>query len=361
MIVKNTEEIMITEEPPGEPPSLRLLSNRKRFFGDVPDALWYDWKWQFRNRIQTVTELERLLKSSFSFLSSAAQKYPISITPYYFCLIDFTNFYTDPIFMQSVPSSKEMTVSHGREDPLEERRDTVVEGLVCRYVDRGLVLLTDICPMFCRHCTRKREWTNGKWTRTEEEITAIIEYIRNHWNIHDVILSGGDPLTLSTEKLENIIQRLLDIPHVDIIRIGSRCPVVLPYRIDEEFCRMLEKYSPVWFNTHFNHANEVTEDSKRACERIIRSGVPMNNQSVLLKGINDTVQKQVDLCRELLKIKVRPYYLFQADEVAGTDHFRTPIKRGKEIINGMNGVISGLGIPHFVVDLTGGLGKVRLA
>jgi lysine 2,3-aminomutase len=350
----------MSEQSVKEPPGARLKENRNRFYVDISDSLWMDWKWQFRNRICDIKELERLLQRNFSFLSSVIEKYPMSITPYYFCLIDFEgDFFNDPIFLQSIPSPKELNGTL-KVDPLEERRDMVVEGMVCRYADRGLVLLTDICPMLCRHCTRKREW-HSQWMRTDEEIDNIIAYVRSKTDIHDVILSGGDPLTLPTKKLEIILQRLLDISHVEIVRIGSRFPVVLPYRIDEEFCRMLEKYSPVWFNTHFNHRNEITEESKKACSDIVKTGTPMNNQSVLLKGVNDTAENQMELCRELLKIKVRPYYLFQADEVSGTEHFRTPIKRGKEIINGMNGNISGLGIPHFVVDLTGGLGKVRLA
>jgi lysine 2,3-aminomutase len=222
------------------------------------------------------------------------------------------------------------------------------------------MVLTDICPMFCRHCTRKREWHNGGWVRTPAEIKAMLDYIRRHRNLRDVILSGGDPLTLSTRRLEDVISKLRQIDHVEIIRIGTRFPVVLPHRIDNELCDMLSKYGPIWLNTQFNHPNEITSESAAACDRLIRAGIPVNNQSVLLRGINDDVQTQMKLCNGLLKIKVRPYYLFQCDEVRGTEHLRTPVETGTKIIDGMRGRTSGLAIPTFVVDLPEGGGKVPL-
>jgi len=248
----------------------------------------------------------------------------------------------------------------GMEDPLSEKEDSVVPGLVHRYPDRALMVLTDICPMLCRHCTRKREWRHGGWVRTEGEVEAMLEYLRRHENIRDVIISGGDPLTLSTRRLEDIISRLREIKHVEMIRIGTRFPVVLPQRIDKELCAMLSKYGPIWLNTHFNHPREITPEAAEACDRLLRSGIPVNNQSVLLHGVNDRVETMLRLCQGLLRIKVRPYYLFQCDEVQGTEHLRTPVATGLEIIEGMRGHTSGLAIPTFVIDLPQGGGKIPL-
>jgi len=236
----------------------------------------------------------------------------------------------------------------------------VVPGLVHRYPDRVLMVLTDICPMFCRHCTRKREWRNGGWVRTPSEVESMLEYIRRHKEIRDIIISGGDPLTLSNRRLEDIISKIREIGHVEIIRIGTRCPVVLPWRIDEGLCAMLSRYGPIWLNTHFNHVREITPEAAEACDRLLRSGVPVNNQSVLLRGVNDTVEAQTQLCQRLLRIKVRPYYLFQCDEVQGTEHLRTPVEVGIKIIEGMRGHTSGLAVPTFVIDLPHGGGKVPL-
>jgi lysine 2,3-aminomutase len=246
------------------------------------------------------------------------------------------------------------------EDPLGEKEDSVVPGLVHRYSDRVLMVLTDICPMLCRHCTRKREWRHGAWTRTNAEIERMLDYIRNNRRIRDVIISGGDPLTLSNHHLENVLSKLREIKHVEIIRIGSRFPVVLPQRIDEELCAVMAKYGPIWLNTHFNHPHELTPEAMDACDRLLRAGVPVNNQSVLLRGINDSVETMTALCHGLLKAKVRPYYLFQCDEVQGTEHLRTPVEVGVKIIEGMRGHTSGLAVPTFVVDLVHGGGKVPL-
>jgi lysine 2,3-aminomutase len=246
------------------------------------------------------------------------------------------------------------------EDPLQEMRDSMVPGLVHRYPDRVLMTLTNICPMLCRHCTRKREWKNGNWVRSASEIDRMLAYIRATGTIRDVIISGGDCLILSTARLEQVIASLRRIDHVEIIRIGTRFPVVLPQRIDDELCAMLSQYGPIWLNTHFNHPRELTPEAAQACDRLVRSGVPVNNQSVLLRGVNDSVATQLKLCQGLLRIKVRPYYLFHTDEVEGTEHLRTPIEKGIEIIAGMRGHTSGLAIPTYVVDLPGGAGKVPL-
>lgn len=367
---KDLFDLSADEEPPGcivnevdEPPSLRLLRNRAKFFSNVKDEDWNDWKWQFRNRISSIEDLAKLTPLSLRDqvnMTLVTNKYPISITPYYFCLINHDN-PTDPVRRQAVPAIEETALTGIlSEDPLEEERDSVVPGLVHRYPDRVLMVVTDICPMLCRHCTRKREWRHGRWVRKPEEIDRMVDYIRGNTAIRDVIISGGDPLTLSTKQLECILKKLRQIEHVEIIRIGSRVPVVMPQRIDDELCNMLEKYGPIWLNTHFNTVRELTDEARAACDRIIRHGIPVNNQSVLLAGVNDTVQAQTALCHGLLKAKIRPYYLFQADEVEGTEHLRTTVEKGLRIIEGMRGHTSGLGIPTYVIDLPGGGGKVPL-
>jgi lysine 2,3-aminomutase len=359
------EVVVEEEEPPGKTAVTygTAVTNENSLFSQIPQENWNDWKWQFRNRITTVEKLSTLIPFSAkekTQLKLVTAKYPLSITPYYLSLI---NVYDpdDPIRKQAIPSFEELTLgSVGFEDPLGERRDSVVPGLVHRYPDRVLMVLTDICPMFCRHCTRKREWHNGGWVRNPGEIKAMLDYIRRHKTIRDVIISGGDPLTLSTRRLEDVISKLRQIDHVEIIRIGTRFPVVLPHRVDTELCDMLSKYGPIWLNTQFNHPNEITPEAAAACNRLLRAGVPMNNQSVLLRGINDNVATQTKLCNGLLKIKVRPYYLFQCDEVQGTEHLRTPVETGVKIIDGMRGHTSGLAIPTFVIDLPEGGGKVPL-
>jgi lysine 2,3-aminomutase len=362
------------EEPPSsnmtkreakeeEPPSTGFASRTNRLFRHVSASDWNDWKWHFRNRITSVKELSRFVSLSDkeqSQLKLVTAKYPLAITPYYLSLINPDD-PDDPIRKQAIPSIEEISMGEmGMEDPLEEKRDSVVPGLVHRYPDRVLMVLTDICPMLCRHCTRKREWHNGGWVRNDTEIEAMLDYIRHNPVVRDVIISGGDPLTLSTERLESIISRVRAIPHVEIIRIGTRFPVVLPQRIDTELCNMLSKYGPIWLNTHFNHYNEITPESARACDRLVRAGVPVNNQCVLLRGINDTVEIQMKLGQGLLRSKVRPYYLFQCDEVQGTEHLHTPVETGIKIMEGLRGHTSGLAIPTYVIDLPFGGGKVPL-
>ncbi|MDY6917038.1 MAG: KamA family radical SAM protein [Chloroflexota bacterium] len=346
-----------------EPPSTIASGHRRRLFEHIPEELWKDWKWQFANRITSIDELSSFIPLSSqekAELKLVTREYPLSVTPYYLCLMNPED-PDDPIRRQAIPCLEETALAGiGLDDPLEERGDSVVPGLVHRYPDRVLMVLTNICPVFCRHCTRKREWRHGKWIRTRDQVEAMLGYIRDNTSIRDVIISGGDPLVLSVGRLEEVISGLRRIRHVDIIRIGSRFPVVLPQRIDDELCSMLSGYGPVWFNTHFNHEREITPESAAACERLLRAGVPVNNQSVLLRGVNDSVEAQTRLCHGLLKSRVRPYYLFQCDEVRGTEHLRTPVDVGLKIIEGMRGHTSGLAIPTFVVDLPNGGGKVPL-
>ncbi|MBN1871618.1 MAG: KamA family radical SAM protein [Candidatus Omnitrophica bacterium] len=345
IITDDKETIHEKDEPPGH------------------EGAWGDWKWQLRNSIRSIKELSRI----FSFTSEEIErlnkivvKYPLTITPYYLSLIDRNN-PRDPIRLQSVPAIDEDSLYFDvQDDPLGEEKDTALPGLVHRYPDRVLLTLTDMCPVYCRHCTRKREWCRGSWVRTKEDLQNIYAYIAQHKEVRDVILSGGDPFALSTAKIEDVLRNLRQIHHVEIIRIGTRCPVVLPQRINDELVSMLKRYRPLWVNTHFNHPNEITKESSRACDKILCAGIPVNNQSVLLKGINDDTETMIKLCQGLLKIGIRPYYMFQCDPVSGTGHFRTSVEKGLEIIKGMRGHTSGLAVPTFIVDGLNGQGKVPL-
>jgi lysine 2,3-aminomutase len=329
----------------------------------IPSSDWNSWRWQFRNRITDVATLVSYLpqlKDNKLQLEEVAVRYPMAVTPYYLSLIDPDNT-DDPLLKQFLPDFKEISLQkYGQPDPLAEERNSAVPHLVHRYPDRVLMVLTNLCPLYCRHCTRKRKWSGGIRLCTASEIDAMLEYIGHHAGVRDVILSGGDPLVLSTPRLEGIIRRLRQIPHVEIIRIGSRFPVVLPQRIDDDLCRMLSRYGPIWLNTQFNHPREITPQAALACDRLLHNGVPLNNQAVLLKGVNDSLEIQMELAHRLLAIKVRPYYLFQCDCARGTEHFRTPLNTGIEIIAGMQGYTSGLAVPVFAVDLPGGGGKVSL-
>lgn len=340
------EEIFLeTDEPPG---SIKE---------------WKDWRWQLKNSIKDLDKIKDILKidqAELENLKKVVLQYPFGITPYYFSLINKDD-PNDPIRLQCVPLKEEASLYfESHDDPLGEERDSALPGLVHRYPDRALLTLTDMCPVYCRHCTRKREWQKGKWIRTEAELKHIYDYISSRKGLRDIIISGGDPLILSTQKLEGILSRLRKIPHVEIIRIGTRCPVVLPQRIDDELAAMLKIYRPIWLNTHFNHPREITPESSQACDRILSAGISVNNQTVLLKGVNDDVKTMTELCNGLLKIGVRPYYLFQCDPVSGTGHLRTSIEKGLQIIKGMRGFTSGLAVPTFIVDGLDGQGKVPL-
>ena len=336
---------------------------RSRFFSHVPDRLWNDWRWQMRSRLRTVEQLARYLPLSRleqEQLGFVTAKYPLSITPFYLCLIDPDDPF-DPIRRQAVPAFEETALAGlGDEDPLAEAELSPVPGLVHRYPDRALIIMNNICPVLCRHCNRKRQWRQEPWIQTDRALAPMLDYIKSTPRIRDVILSGGDPLTFSTGRLERIISALRCIKHIEIIRIGTRYPVTLPQRITIELCGMLAKYGPIWVNTHFNHPRELTPEAAAACQRLLRAGMPVNNQCVLLRGVNDTLEVQEALCRSLLKINVRPYYLFHTDDVQGTEHLRTSVAAGIAIMAGLRGSVSGLGLPTYVVDLPGGNGKVPL-
>lgn len=336
-------------------------ARRRQLFGEATDAEWHDWRWQLRRAgtsLEAVMAYGKLPESERAVLNRVIQKYPVMIPPYYLCLIDFHD-PVDPIRLQSFPARAEIEkVELGEPDPLEEEEDMAVPGLVHRYPDRVLLQVTNLCPMNCRHCTRKREWEEGIWMRSDQEIDRMVEYLARTPEVRDVLISGGDPLVLSTAKLEKILAKLRAIPHLEILRIGTRFPVVLPERIDTGLVEMLSKYRPLWVNTHFNHPREITREAALACDRLQRGGIPMNNQSVLLKGVNDSVSVMKELCHGLLKIGVRPYYLYQCDPVKGTEHLRTSLWKGIEIIEGLRGHTTGFAVPQFVIDAPGGGGKI---
>lgn len=336
------------------------VNRRFELFKDVPDEQWNDWKWQIKNRIETVDELKKyipLTEEEEEGARKCLQTLRMAITPYYLSLIDPGD-PLDPIRKQAIPTSLELHKSHADLlDPLHEDTDSPVPGLTHRYPDRVLLLITDMCSMYCRHCTRRRFAGQTDSAMPGDRVEKALEYIERTPEIRDVLLSGGDALLVSDERLEYIIKRLREIPHVEIIRIGSRTPVVLPQRITDDLVNMLKKYHPVWLNTHFNHPNEITEESKLACEKLANAGIPLGNQSVLLRGVNDCVHVMKKLVNELVKIRVRPYYIYQCDLSMGLEHFRTPVSKGIEIIEGLRGHTSGFCVPTFVVDAPGGGGK----
>jgi len=290
-------------------------------------------------------------------LDAVAEHYPMRITPYYLSLIKTAN---DPIWRQAVPDAAELCDSVCFVDPLDEENQSPVPNLVHRYPDRALFLVCAECAMYCRFCTRKRKVGSESMVINSDTIARGLDYIRRHGEIRDVILSGGDPLLLADEKLDGILTSLRAIPHVEIIRIGSRVPVVLPQRITPGLLRVLRKHHPLYLNTHFNHPDEITATSAKACTRLADAGIPLGNQTVLLRGVNDDPIVMKRLMQMLLAIRVRPYYLYQADMVQGTDHFRTSVAEGLEIVRALRGHTSGLGVPTYVIDAPGGGGKIPL-
>jgi len=338
------------------------MSNYKDFevWKDVKQEEWDDWHWQVRNRIQTVEDLGKIIdltEQEKKDIGAVLDKFRMGITPYYASLMDPKD-PKCPIRMQAVPTIAETHVAEGdMEDPLSEDEDSPVEGLTHRYPDRVLFLVTDMCSMYCRHCTRRR-FAGGKDSGVpKDKIDKCIEYIKRTPQVRDVLLSGGDALMISDELLEYIISELRKIPHVEIIRIGSRTPVVCPQRITPELVNMLKKYHPIWLNTHFNHPKEITPESAKACALLADAGIPLGNQSVLLRGINDCPYTMLKLVQDLARIRVRPYYIYQCDLSLGIEHFRTKVSKGIEIIEAIRGHTSGYCVPTFVVDAPGGGGK----
>ena len=345
------------DEPPGKP-------RRHPLWRNVPDHQWNDWRWQSQNAIRSVRQLRDLLPftpEELEVIGELEIEYKTAIPPYYFSLIDPDD-PNDPIRLQSVPSPLETQNPSGfeLEDPLEEDKDMPVPGLTHRYPDRALLITTHVCTMYCRFCTRKRAtMVRGGWDAISRNDERMIEYIRDHSEIRDVIVSGGDPLTLPTSKLKFFLDNLASIPHVDVIRIGTRVPVTMPQKLyDRNLIKLLASANKVWIQTHFNHPREITPEAARVCNALLKAGMPVNNHTVLMKGVNDSVETMRDLMRALLRIKVRPYYIFHCDPVIGAGHFRTSVWKGLEIMEGLRGHMSGLGIPTYVVDSPHGGGKI---
>lgn len=330
---------------------------------NVKEEQWNDWHWQVQNRITTVADLKKVInltKQEEKDIEETLKTFRMGITPYYATLMDPDDSKC-PVRLQAVPTIVEIHKSDADMlDPLHEDADSPAPGLTHRYPDRVLFLITDQCSMYCRHCTRRRFAGQHDESRGMDDIKLAIDYIRRTPQVRDVLLSGGDCLLVSDERLEEIIKELRSIPHVEIIRLGSRTPVVMPQRITDNLCNMLKKYHPIWLNTHFNHSMEMTAEAREAVRKLADAGIPLGNQSVLLRGVNDCVHVMRNLMHELVKNRIRPYYIYQCDLSLGIEHFRTPVSKGIEIMEGLRGHTSGYAVPTFVLDAPGGGGKTPI-
>jgi lysine 2,3-aminomutase len=335
----------------------------KRHWEKISKRDWLDWRWQMRNRIRTLPRLARLLGvpvKNLAALRPVVERHPFLITPYYGSLMGEGES-GDPLRRQCVPDARELEhLPDDSDDPLGETTQSPVPGLIHRYPDRCLVLVTNRCATYCRHCNRRRLWTQPALSPSPKRIQTLAEYVAADRNIREVILSGGDPLILGDEAIDHLLKAFRSVSHVEVLRIGSRTPVVLPMRITAGLCRVLKRHRPLWFMTQFNHPREMTPESAGACERLLEAGVPVSNQSVLLRGINDSFETMRDLVHGLQRISVRPYYLFQCEPVKGTAHFRVDIRRGMDLSEKLWETTAGICLPRYVVDRPGSPGKVPL-
>ncbi len=337
-------------------------SKRAPAFADIPDEKWNDWRWQLSHRLNSIEDFEQILTLTDSEKKALGQPglFRVDITPYFASLIDPDN-PLDPIRKQIIPTANEITNFTGEMgDSLAEDAHSPVPGLVHRYPDRVLMLVTTQCASYCRYCTRSRIVGDPSQTFSSKDFEAQLDYLRNTPQVRDVLLSGGDPLTLAPRVLERLLTALREIPHIEVVRIGSRVPVFMPQRITDDLTDMLQKFHPLWLNIHVNHPNEITAELAEACDKLTRAGIPLGNQSVLLAGVNDDPYIQRKLVHDLVSIRVRPYYLYQCDLVHGAGHFRTPVGKGIEIIEALRGHTSGFAVPTYVVDAPGGGGKIPL-
>ncbi len=336
---------------------------RNELFKEIPAEQWNDWKWQYKNRIMTADDLSKYIELSDEErqgIEKCLDSYQMAITPYVLSLLDLNNPF-DPIRRQFIPSTDELYIApEEQRDPLHEETDSPCTGLTHRYPDRVLFLVTNQCSSYCRHCTRRRFAGQIDTALSQKQLDDSIEYIKNHEEVRDVLISGGDPLTLSDSKLEYILSNLRSIKHVEIIRIGTRIPVVMPQRITDELCEMLKKYHPLWMNIQINHPDEITEECETACSKLLSAGIPIGNQTVLLAGVNDCVHVMRKLVRRLVQIRVRPYYIYQCDLSLGLSSFRTTVSKGIEIIEGLQGHTTGFAVPTYVIDAPGGGGKIPI-
>jgi lysine 2,3-aminomutase len=329
--------------------SLRKLTNQR---SDVTREDWEDWSWQMRNRIRSVSELAQYLQPTADerqAIEALGERFRFVITPYYASLMDPDD--PDcPVRRQVVPRLAELADPQGLADPLDEVLHSPVKNVIRVYPDRIAFCVNNECALYCRFCLRKRMVGDAEWTMQKRELGVALDWIARTPEIRDVLLTGGDPLVFSDDRLEWLLAQLRAIPHVEIIRLGTRLPVTLPYRVTPALCRMLERYHPIWLNTHFNHPAELTEPAGEACDRLLRAGIPVGNQSVLLRGINDDPAVMKELCETLVRMRVRPYYCYQAQLLEGTAHFRVPIERGIELFRSLRGRTSGFAIPQYVLD-----------
>lgn len=342
-------------------PSTRAF--RRTFYPAVRDAEWNDWRWQSRNRIRTLEQFERVVVLSDmerAALVRGGTLLPTGVTPYYMSLIDPLD-RDQPLRRTVVPSTAEFVRTAGEaDDPLGEDGHSPVPGLVHRYPDRVLLLALDFCTTYCRYCTRSRVVGHGEIVADEARLERAFDYLRRTPQVRDVLISGGDPLALSEERLDWILGSLRAIPHIEFVRIGTKMPAVLPQRITPSLCRVLRKHHPLWMSLHFLHPDECTPEAERACARLADAGIPLGSQTVLLKGVNDDVDTMTRLVQRLLRMRVRPYYLYQCDPISGSSHFRTSVDTGLEIIEGLRGHTSGYAVPTYVIDAPGGGGKIPL-
>jgi lysine 2,3-aminomutase len=343
--------------------SCKTRTFRRKFFPAATDKEWNNWHWQINNRIHSILQLGRYLDLSSAetgALGNLSVKLPLGITPYYMSLISRED--PDSALRKTVvPTVHEFfKAPEEADDPLCEDHQSPVPGLVHRYPDRVLLLAHDFCSTYCRYCTRSRVVGHGRLYPNRVRLEKAMEYIRANTQIRDVLISGGDPLTLSDARLDWILTKLRQIPHVEIIRIGTKVPAVLPQRITVPLVRMLRRHHPIWMSLHFTHPDECTPEAYRACAMLADAGIPLNSQTVLLAGVNDTLDTMTQLMHQLLKMRVRPYYLYQCDPISGSSHFRTPVEKGLEIIRGLRGFTSGYAVPTFVIDAPGGGGKIPI-
>ncbi len=340
-----------------------FLSSAPGYWSDVPPEQWNDWKWQLKNRVTTLEGLERHLKltpEERAGVILSGNKLSLAVTPHYFNLIEPEN-PGCPIRRQVIPHIGEGTVSPAEmADPCGEDSHMPVPGLVHRYPDRVLFLITDRCAAYCRYCTRSRVVSGAGEQELHTDFDEAIAYLQAHTEIRDVLLSGGDPLLFSDDKLDALLTKLRAIPHLEFLRIGTRVPIFLPQRITPELCRMLQKHHPLWMSIHTNHPRELTTEVRDALAMLANHGVPLGNQSVLLAGVNDSLPVMKSLIHKLLQCRVRPYYLYQCDLIQGSSHLRAPVRKGIEIIEGLRGHTSGYAVPQFVIDAPGGGGKVPI-
>lgn len=340
-----------------------MQSRRAQLFPKATDAEWRDWRWQLRHSVRSPAELARLLpltEDERRGCEETREVFRLGISPYYLSLIDPAHPYC-PVRMQSIPTRAEATTHDGElRDPLGEDHHRPVRAIVHKYPDRVLLLALDHCSVYCRHCTRRRITSGDEGGISREELAEAVAYLREHGEVRDVLISGGDPLLLSTGRLVELLTSLRALEHIEIIRIGTRIPVCLPMRVDDELAAALRGFAPLFVVTHFNHAKEITPEAREACERLVDHGVPVENQAVLMRRLNSSVAAIKDLMQKCLTMRVRPYYLHQMDVAQGLEHLRTPLRAGVQILEGLRGWTTGLAVPHLAVDLPGGGGKVTL-